>query len=145
MIRHTVYEHEFGLLLPCKSGVAWEHQTEGVLCSHIFIEGVFLPLSMPQRALDRLQQENYKGRHRSTATLRSIWQEIDKTLFFRYKRTGAPSGKPPNQEGIQWIKIAALKRVVDGYRLTDWDFKARQKSYKGLIGRTVALIYPNCD
>ena len=47
-ILHSVCACDFGLLLPCKSGVTWEHQTDGVLCNHIFIEGVFLPLPTPQ-------------------------------------------------------------------------------------------------
>lgn len=77
-ILHDVYEHDFGLLLPSKSGVVWEHQTDGVMCNHIFIEGIFLPLPMlygaplpssgapasafePNDLLLRLTQANYKG------------------------------------------------------------------------------------
>ncbi len=41
------YAHNWGFLLPCKSGVVWEQQVEGVSCGHIQMEGVFFPLDYP--------------------------------------------------------------------------------------------------
>ena len=161
-ILHDLYEHDFGLLLPCKSGVTWEHQTDGVLCNHIFIEGVFLPLPTPHgdphrrvfkrkekfepnNLLHQLMQANYKGTSRNKTEIRRIWQEIDKALFFRYKKTEAPKGQPPNQEGIRWIIVTEIKKLICGYKLTEWDYEARKRDYGSLIGKKVALIYPNCD
>ena len=159
-ILHDLYEHDFGLLLPCKSGVTWEHQTDGVLCHHILIEGIFLPLQKPNGALtisklgreqndrdllSRLTQANYDGGGSENAEIRRIWQEIDKALLFRYKKTEAPKGQPPNQEGIRWIKITGIKKVIGGYKLTVRTYEQNKRGYADLIGKKVALIYPNCD
>ena len=139
---HDVYEHDFGLLLPFKSGVVWEHQTDGVMCHHIFIEGVFLPLPAPQGLLSQLTTANYKHNEKK---IRRVWREIDKRLFFGYKKMEAPKGHPSNQEGIQWIKITGIKKVINGEKSEKREYERNKSNYGGLIGKTVALIYPNCD
>lgn len=150
-ILHDVYEYNFGLLLPSKSGVVWEHQTDWVMCHHIFIEGIFLPLPLPMPMpmphgaplpssgipasafepndlLLRLTQANYKGASGDKTEIRRIRREINKRLFFSYKRTEAPKGQPENQEGIQWIKITRIK-AIRGDKLT----KNTVKKTEGII------------
>ncbi len=121
---HNVYEHDFGLLLPFKSGVVWEHQTDGVLCHHIFIEGIFLPLPAPQGLLSQLTTANYK--HNEKKIMR-VWREIDKRLFFGYKKMEAPKGHPPNQEGIEWIKITGIKKSHQRREIRKKGLREKQK------------------
>ena len=117
MIKTNVYEHNFGIIIPCKSGVIWEQQTAGVMCCHIEIGGVYLMLPNPvfhDKKKDRyvnllcqLTMANYK--HRNTA---DIWKKMDNELVFKYRKIEAPKRQPSNQEGLQWIVITKIKKKV---------------------------------
>lgn len=37
-------ESLFGIVFPMKTGVIWTSQTEGVMCNHPELEGIFIPL-----------------------------------------------------------------------------------------------------
>ena len=134
---HT-YDHNFGVVVPMKTGVFWEQQTNGVLCDHVYIEGIYLPLDEPVERgvnlLEELQEANYEYNIKKA---QKIWEQIKKYMKeFRgieWKEVEAPEGMPPNQEGLQWIKITKWRSVIPWW------------SYPKLIGKVVALYYPNSD
>lgn len=126
----TVYSHNWGFVIPCKSGVVWQQQTGGIMCNQVDIEGIFIPLDEPLGGLLKaLQSHNYNYKNTS-----DIWKQIREAMHFDYDKIDAPSGMPPNQEGLQWI---VLTRFEDGWGHGSW--------VKDLVGMTLALIYPNCD
>lgn len=130
----ATYSHNWGFLVPCASGFIWEQQTEGIMCNQIYIEGVFIPLREPKgtfgnNLLKELQEANYDGRPTT-----KLWNRIKKAMHFDFEEIDAPEGMPPNQEGLQWIK---LTKFESGWGHGDW--------VKAFIGKTMALIYPNCD
>ena len=137
LIFHT-YDHNFGIVIPMETGVLWEQQTRGVLCHHIYIEGVYLPLRKPiyhgTNLLHELQRANYEYK---TEKAQNIWEQIKKWMSafegIEWKEVEAPEDMPPNQEGLQWIKI------------TRWHSPIPLWSYPKLIGKVVALYYPNSD
>ena len=121
--------------MPCKSGFIWQQQTDGVLCNQIFIEGVFIPLNKPRGdfsndLLKDLQQANYNGR----SSTKDIWKRIKEAIHFDFEEVDAPNDLPISQEGLIWIK---LTKFESGWGHGDW--------VKAFIGKTMALIYPNCD
>jgi len=128
---HT-YHHNFGIVIPYPSGFCWEQQTCGVLCEHVTIEGIFIPLPMPRRILVDLQMANYAGNREKAERL---WKEMKEWLRERenleFEEVEAPEGQPRNQEGLQWIKITRWDSPIDD----------RHK----LVGMIVALYYPNSD
>jgi len=128
---HT-YDHNFGIVVPYPSGFKWEQQTQGVLCHHVEIEGVFIPLPYPKKILDKIQTSNYYGLE---IPLKEAWEDLKKFLrereYLEFEEVEAPKGFPPNQEGLQWIKIKKWKSIID----------ERNK----LEGKIVALYYPNSD
>jgi len=138
----ATYEHNFGLVIPMKTDIFWEQQTNGVCCNHVQIEGVYLPLKEPrvynQRTkrwrdlLDELTQANYRYNHEGVARL---WEIIKKVMAedFEYETALPPQGQPSSEEGLQWIKITKNQSEFN------WN------DFGSLVGKTVALIYPNCD
>jgi len=126
---HT-YDHNFGIVVPYPSGFEWEQQTDGVMCNHITIEGIFIPLPYPEKILEKLMTANYHG-----LETKEIWEDLKKFLaeecYFEFEEVEAPSGYPSNREGLQWIKIKKFKSFID----------ERNK----LEGKVVALYYPNSD
>ena len=119
------------------------------MCRHVYIEGVFIPLRKPRRwvwseetneyggrdlkeltpLLPLLQEANYSYRDTS-----KLWEEIREDMHFDYEEIEAPEGQPHNQEGIQWIILKSFE--------TGW---GHGSEVLGLIGKTLCLVYPNCD
>lgn len=139
LLEADTFTHNFGILIPCPSGVVWFQQTNGVMCSHVWIEGVFIPMEIPhtekgKNLLDELEDANYNSKMRKEVI---IWKKIKKWLVehekIEYDEIDCPNPKnlPENQEGLQWIKI------------TRWDSPFIDRS--GFISKKVILIYPNCD
>lgn len=138
----AVYAHDFGLVVPSKTGFLWEQQTDGVCCNHIQIEGIFIPLDKPRPynektkihrdLLEELKDANYNYRHVEVAR---IWKAIKKEMarYFEFEEAVAPEGQPHNEEGLQWIKI------------TKNHFEYEWMDFRSLVGKTVALYYSNCD
>lgn len=128
---HT-YDFNFGIVVPCPTGFRWEQQTNGVMCTHIAIEGVFIPLPYPRKIIERLQTANYYG---IDSEARKAWKSLKrwlkKNLYFEFEEVDFVKGYPPNQEGLQWIKITRYDDQID-------------ERFK-LVGKTVALYYPNSD
>lgn len=51
-IPYNTYSHNFGILIPDDTGVTFTHQSGGMSCTQIDLEGVFLPMKPPQMMLD---------------------------------------------------------------------------------------------
>ena len=138
-IRVDVYAHDWGFLIPCKSGVVWEQQTSGIICDHVYVEGVFIPLCRPyevgeghrkrSKLLDLLERANYH--HKPTE---KIWERIKKSMHFDFEVIQDSNLEPPNQEGFIWIK---LKKFKSGW--------GHCKGVEELVGKKLVLIFPNCD
>jgi hypothetical protein len=141
----TTYEYNFGVILPRKTGVFWEQQTEGCACHHIQVEGIYYTLvtsNAVKKVLADIQDANYRFKPK---LLKTRWQKLKNLLkeqwqTFTFEEVEAPEGQPKNQEGIQWIKIihwkfynGMISRMVAG------------DNYYPFDGKVVALIYPNCD
>ena len=130
----TTFPHNWGFLMPCESGFIWQQQTDGIMCHQIFIEGVFIPLERPKGnfgndLLKELQEANYDGK-----STKELWKRIKEAMHFNFEEVDAPEGMPISQEGLLWIK---LTKFESGWGHGDW--------VKAFIGKTMALIYPNCD
>ncbi len=134
---HT-YNHNFGIVLPMKTGVFWEQQTRGVLCDHVSVEGIYIPLRYPKFGrkdlLAELSMANYSGNWKNAV---EVWRQIKEWLSkyegLEFEEVEAPEDMPENQEGLQWVKIVK------------WDSPLREFSYGDLEGKIVALYYPNSD
>jgi hypothetical protein len=131
-IEFNTYDHNFGFVLPMHTGVYWEQQTNGVCCNHVSIEGVFIPLPMQSEILGRLTQANYKYDEKAVC---QCWVDLHKALKvhegLEFEEVEPPIHNPENQEGLVWVKIIR------------WDSCIGHG--EGMVGMTVALIYPNCD
>jgi len=138
----AVWAHDWGFLIPCKSGVIWRQQTGGIMCYQVFMEGVFIPLSKPyeynpkkpnvnKNLLDALVKANYNGK--PTA---NIWKKIKTSMHFDFEEVANPKEDeyPNTQEGFMWIKLTKFEH---GWGHGEW--------VQDLIGKVMVLIYPNCD
>ena len=113
---------EFGLLFPKKTGVYYEAQTAGIMCSHPIIEGFFIPLD-PERYDEKrkarvndwltLADENYDGKGK--LTLRQLVKEYE--LPFKLLDKSPKSmlnfchaGAEHNDEAWQWVEIKSVKK-----------------------------------
>lgn len=131
LVQVNTYAHNWGILVPSNSGFIWEQQTDGVACSHIQVEGVYIPLREPNDLLAQLREANYNGKSTFNVwnDIRKIMNQCEKLKWVNVNNP-KPNRFPENQEGIQWIRII------------DWDSLSGGRE---LIGETVILIYPNCD
>lgn len=129
----TTYPHNFGILIPCQTGVFWEQQTCGVMCNHVQVEGIFIPLVEPTKLLAELRDANYDYKPKEVAR---IWEEIKNEMQFHFKEVPNPdpSKYPDTQEGLMWIKI---KDFHSGWGHGQWVNQFKDK--------IVILIYPNSD
>lgn len=147
--------NDFGIILLEKTGVYWEQQTAGVACHHEVFEGVFIPLEQPFRVietitngikgwekedlLDSLTNANYNY---SCKKIKKTWKYIDEFLQYnygmKYKIAEPPKDMPHPEEGYKYITITKIGDNWNGNLDSLWDLS-------GLIGKTVVLIYPNCD
>ena len=152
------YAHNWGIIIPGKTGILFEQQTDGVCCHHVSIEGTFIPLNKPYCTNKRhnhkndefrwkkdetdllatLQQANYhhNGSNKSYQLVEKLWREIKEVMHFDFEIIDVEpdSNEPQNQEGILWIKFTEFK---SGWGHGYWVEK--------LIGKKVVLVYPNCD
>lgn len=143
ILNATTYPHNFGVLIPCSSGVIWEQQTDGVMCHHVHIEGIFIPLQKPrdidlvnnkdEDLLHTLQEANYNY---DSVKAEKTWKRIQDIMHFEFEEipNPDPSKYPDTQEGMKWIKV---KKFEDGWGHCPW--------VRHLEGKTLILIYPNCD
>lgn len=152
MIYADTYAWEFGIVIPKKTGVVFEQQTSGIMCYHVHIEGVYVLMGRPMRttsiekqAGDLLDELEHANRTYDKEAVKVLWKEIKRDMLFNFKQVDSPRGQPDNVEGLQWIKITALKRKHGNAVMSTSDWKTLKKEYSELIGKTVALIYPNSE
>jgi len=127
----STYAHNWGILIPCKSGVYWEQQTGGVMCHHEEWEGIFIPLSNPEDVVDGkrinylhlLEDANYTGDYKKA---KEIWKKIKEVMYFDFEILDYSY-----EEGYMWVKFTK--------------FEGHGEWAKKFIGKEVILIYPNCD
>jgi hypothetical protein len=128
-----VYAHNWGFLIPCKSGVVFTQQTGGISCHQSQLEGVFYPLQKPRELdlmlLPLLQEANYNYQADG-----DLWDRIKKAMHFDFEIVDSPIGETSSTEGFMWIK---LTKFEPGWGHCDWVTE--------LIGKTMVLIYPNSD
>ena len=133
--RTSTFAHNWGIVIPCESGYLWQQQTRGIMCTQIWIEGVFIPLNKPctwgpdRDLLKELEAANYAGK-----PTEQLWEDIKETMKFDFEEIDTPEGQPRSVEGMEWIRITEFK-----------PFWGHGEWVKQLIGMEVALIYPNCD
>ena len=135
----STFAHNWGIVIPCESGYLWQQQTRGVMCTQIWIEGIFIPLNKPRKRdyekgthtdlLPVLQKANYDGKPTD-----GIWEDIKEAMHFDFEEIDTPEGQPRSVEGMEWIKFT---KFTPFWGHGDW--------VEQLIGMEVALIYPNCD
>ena len=151
----THWADEFSIIIPRKTNITWQHQTDGVACNQIFIEGLMIPIERPKEWNQTtreyidwaklLTNANYDYNYKKVA---KIWKKIDERLPFVYKEIEPPRGQPRIQEGIKWIVIKKIKYKKDKWNggvSPDYQNKELKNKYKDLLGKKVALLYPNCD
>ena len=146
----------FGLILPCKSGVLFKHQTGGVMCRHPEIEGVFIPLD------DSYWDEKTKSYINLAVGIEQITQypdKRDKRLKEVIKKLNLPlkltrhskimvekgldshfGGPYVSHEAWQWCVVTNLRKKVE-----DHGFHNVRLELQKLVGKEVILIYPNSD
>jgi hypothetical protein len=136
----TCYDIAWGFILPCKSGVVWEQQTDGVCCHHVYIEGILIPLrdvcEISKNKVDwlvnKISEENYE-RARSKV-LKNIWNRIRVASSIDFEFIPPPKGMPRNQEGFQWV---LYRRHEEGH--------GNSFSIESWKNKPIVLVYPNSD
>lgn len=139
-----VYPHTFGVIVPGRTGVIWEQQTEGVCCHHVHQEGTFIPIREPMSMgkydeekdeivgtrypLSEICREYYDHGGRP-AMLKLLWRWVKKETYMDFDFIESPVGEIRNQEGFQWIRFTKIRDHMD----------------RNLLGRDLILIYPNSD
>lgn len=147
--RTSTFAHNWGIVIPCESGYLWQQQTRGIMCTQIWIEGIYIPLNKPIKwiwekdptrkkgnrvketvpLLRKLEEANYAGKSTD-----ETWKDIKEAMKFDFEEIDTPEGQPRTVEGMKWIKITEFQ---SGWGHGSWT--------EQLIGMEVALIYPNCD
>ena len=133
----SCYDITWGFILPCRSGVIWEQQTDGCCCHHVYIEGILIPLrrvvdisKQPfEELVSQLSDLNYKGK-----STKELWARIWSCSHIKVKPIDPPRGMPGNQEAFQWIKYLGHE---EGY--------GSSMCLEGWKNTPIVLVYPNSD
>lgn len=102
------------------------HQTDGVLCHQVEIEGIYCPLPEPysfdkdSNLVKILSEYNYDPeRVEEYNSVDQIWSDINDKLFFDYQEVNnLKLDYPTSSEGVKWIKITDIEdeqRYCDNY------------------------------
>lgn len=157
--KHKVIKYllvqKFGVLIPEKTGFVFGHQTNGVMCHNVYLEGVFFPLkrpkkfytedeSLPERYsylddewgnVDLLSALKYHNYMYNSEMVEKVWSDIKDEMRFEFEEVSRPSEDHPKTcEGLKWIKIKEEQEEYFDFRFGD-----------NVIGKTVGLLYPNSD
>lgn len=136
----TCYDITWGFILPCKSGIVWEQQTDGVCCHHVYIEGVLIPLrdvaeitkNKVEWLIHKIPEENYnKARAKE---LQNIWDRVKIASAIDFEFVAPPKGMPRNQEAFQWV-------VYHGHS----EGHGNSLSIESWKEKPIVLVYPNSD
>ena len=125
--------HPFGLIIPAKTGIIWEHQCDGHLCNQIQQEGIFIPLSRRYFKYDLNDEgdaEYYYEDEDMPFKFRDVTFDNDKE---KDKLTKRSLFQLFMQEAYAWI-------IFKG-----WKDKNQFNRLKKFIGKKVLLVYQNSD
>jgi|APSaa5957512622_1039677.scaffolds.fasta_scaffold02970_2 hypothetical protein len=119
----------FGLIIPKKTGITWEHQCDGLYCNQLQQEGIFIPLS----------EKYFRFEITDSGDREYYYEEKDFPFEFEintFDNLGLEDlGKMFMHEAFDWI-------IFKGWR-NKKDFRAKQ--WDKLIGKKMLLIYENSD
>ena len=125
----------FGIIVPMKTGVVWEHQCDGYACNQLQQEGIFLPLN----------ERYFEGYLNDSGDKEYVYHEENLPFKFKVfeedwsglseKEIGRKLWAMTMQEAWEWIIFLGWKDKTD-FNAKEWD---------NLIGKKVLLIYPNSD
>ncbi len=103
---------DFGLVIPKETDIVFQHQTCGIRCSQVFVEGVFIKLPYPEvQEIDLMHKLSIANYHFEEERAEELWKAIDEFLENKvdlvYEDIEAPEGEryDRNQEGMKWIRI----------------------------------------
>jgi hypothetical protein len=137
----------WGFILPCKSGVVWEQQTDGCCCHHVYIEGVLIPLGdiCDITKFDKVKKgytwliselttlNTHPPRNGYAQRIKKQWELIKKHSHIDFELIGPQYGIG-NQEGFQWIKYHGHEEGHgNSFSINAWKDKP------------IVLVYPNSD
>ncbi|MFW5847090.1 MAG: hypothetical protein ACOCUU_02950 [Nanoarchaeota archaeon] len=127
MIKVRTDPHDFGLIIPMKTGVVWEHQCDGICCNQIQQEGIFIPLK--KRYFISETKDDYvffsPGDNMPFDYEDITFKHINEKDIFRMIM----------QEAYEWIIFKGWKDKEDKYG----------RSLNKFIGKKMLLIYQNSD
>lgn len=143
---HNIYASSFGIIVPGETDIIYVHQTAGVCCHQIYIEGSFIPFREPfeiDRSGDEterinfitlLSRMNYVGNNEEDFdySYDEVWEKIREKIPFEYEEVNAPEGHPYSREALKWVRV------------TDKEGGAYDQ-LENLEGKVVALTYANSD
>lgn len=124
-------DYGFGLIVPAKTGIVFEHQCDGYACNQIQQEGVFIPLSRRyfKSEITDLGNEEfyYEGK--------DLPFEFEEITFNEITDVSEQIKALIMHEAYEWI-------IFKG-----WKDKSNHeaKNFDNLIGKKMLLIYPNSD
>lgn len=143
----TCYDITWGFILPYKSGVVWEQQTDGCCCHHVYIEGILIPLKdvCDISKFDKVNKEytwlinelvglNTNVPKRGYAKrIKKQWERIKEHSHINFEFI-EPQYGIGNQEGFQWIKYYGHEEGYgNSFCINSWKDKP------------IVLVYPNSD
>lgn len=151
MIITSIFNWQFGIIIPEPTGVFFSPQTAGVCCHHPLLEGIFIPLSEPTiynknkkewvSLLKKITELNYSGRNFNRDEYQKAWDAVKKEMGWDWRELTQEEKSEQHlgfeEEGYMWVEITKVPHPHDDRQLGD--------DYRQLIGEWVLLIYPNCD
>jgi hypothetical protein len=143
-IEVKMVDTEFGIIIPMKTGIAWNVQCDGMECGQQYIEGLMIPMEKHsyKTELDIIKYCNYHddGSKFYVGMRKKCWEELQKELPFKYEEINDYQKKKIienieiyNTEAVQWIKIIGVNECYE------------KQFWESLIGKEVIMFYPNCD
>ena len=144
----------FGLILPCKSGVLFKHQTDGVMCRHPEIEGVFIPLDDSlwnnktkiytnlATGIEQITQYPDKRERKLREVIKGLNLPLKLIKHSKMMKKNPDSYRSPyvSHEAWQWCAVTKLRKKVK-----DDGFYNIHLELQKLVRKEVILIYPNSD
>ncbi len=130
----------FGVIVPTVSGIRYEQQAGGTLCSHPSLEGAYLPLGDIDDAIDAARRHlfDYAGSY-DEALVETFLENsgLDNLL------------RPMNEVDVEaWLAALPPWFRKDYVLFEAWVptiVTVDDVGGKGLIDRAVVLVYPNSD
>jgi hypothetical protein len=125
----------FGIIIPMKTGVVWEHQCDGYACHQLQQEGIFIPL-----------KEGYFDSHINDLGDREYHYSKEK-LPFEFNVVEDDFSKLSEKEKTRKLFAMMFQEAWEWITFLGWkdktDFNA--KEFDKLIGKKVLLVYQNSD